>query len=712
MERGIAAEELQRLLDEAGALTADEVVTRALSRDVALPHGAGTAVLITLDNGHDHNRPNTLGPRSLAALDAAIDAALGRDDVAALAITGKPFIFAAGADLTGVAKITDREQARSIARIGHAVFDKLHRSAVPTFTFLNGVALGGGLEIALHCDYRTVSAHAAGIGLPECFLGMLPGWGGAYLLPNLIGPEAAVTVIIDNALNQNRMLSGPQAHRLGIADVMFEGADFLERSLDWAGRVVAGLIQVERAEVDRDPATWAAAVAAGREIADEKTAGNSPGPYQALVLLEQARTADRSAAFAAEDEALADLIMSEQLRAGLYAFELVQKRARKPAGAPDRALARPVTKVGIVGAGLMATQLALLFLRRFEVPVVISDVDTERVARGVSRLHGEIDRLVSKRRATPDQANRMKASIIGTVEHADYADCDFVLEAVFEELSIKKAVFTSLEQHVSPTCVLATNTSSLSVTEMAAELAHPERVIGFHFFNPVSVLPLLEVVRGGATDDPTVATALSVAKQLKKNAVLIADAPAFVVNRLLIRVMSVIIEAFDRGTPASVADRALRPLGLPMPPFVLLQLVGPAIVLHATETLNAAFGDRYPVSDNLRALVDSGRSGIYDWNADGEAYVSEETAALFTFGDAPSTEEELRASALAALAEEAGLLLADQVVAAPMDIDLCLILGAGASFASGGVTPYLDREGISERVLGRRFLPKGLASLP
>jgi 3-hydroxyacyl-CoA dehydrogenase/enoyl-CoA hydratase/carnithine racemase len=707
----VNSDELKRLLDEAMAVSGDEIVTRALSRDVALPHAGGPAVLITLDNGHDHTRPNSLGPHGLASLNAAIDTALARDDVLAIMITGKPFIFAAGADLTLISKITDREQAVGIGRIGHAVFDKLHTSRVPTFTFLNGLALGGGLEIALHCHYRTVSAHAAGIALPECFLGMLPGWGGAYLLPNLVGADAAVTVIIENALNQNRMLTGPQAHRLGVADAMFEGADFLERSLDWAGTVVAGQVTPLRAEVERGE-RWAAAVARGREIADEKTAGTAPGPYRALTLLEQARTADRESAFAAEDEALADLIMSEELRAGLYAFNLLQKRAKKPAGAPDPALARPVTKVGIVGAGLMATQLALLFLRRFEVPVVISDVDQERVDRGVSQLHGEIDRLVSKGRATPDQANRMGNSIIGTVEHADYGDCDFVLEAVFEEMSVKKDVFASLEKHVSDSCVLATNTSSLSITEIAADLADPERVIGFHFFNPVSVLPLLEVVRGHATDESTVATALAVAKQLKKNAVLVVDAPAFVVNRLLIRLMSVIIDAFDAGTPAAVSDRALRPLGLPMPPSVLLQLVGPAIVLHATETLHQAFPDRFVVSANLRAAVEAKRPGLFDWTADGEPYVSEETAALYTIGDDPRTAAEVRARALDALAEEAGLLLTEGVVAGPMDIDLCMILGAGASFASGGITPYLDREGVSERVLGRRFLPKGIASLP
>ncbi len=714
---------LRTLIDSAKARTEGEVVTHALSRDVDLPHAGGTAVLITLDNGLDHTRPSTLGPRGLESLAAALDAARARDDLVAIAITGKPFILAAGADLTGIAKITEREHGRTIGRIGHAVFGRLHGSTgpepaeggprpVPTFTFINGLALGGGLELALHCDYRTVSRAAAGIGLPECFLGILPTWGGAYLLPNLIGADSAVTVMIENALNRNRMLTGPQAYQLGIADAIFDGADFLEQSLDWAGRVVAGQVTVHRDPVDRSAGTWDAAVARGRGIADERTSGAAPGPYRALDLLTAARTAERTEAFAAEDEALADLTMTEEVRSSLYAFELVQKRARRPAGAPDPSLARPVTKVGVVGAGLMATQLALLFLRQLQVPVLISDLDAERVEKGLAAVRAEIDRLLAKRRVSPDQANRLRASISGTTEHADYADCDFVLEAVFEDLAVKKDVFASLEKHVPPGCVLATNTSSLSVAEMAADLEHPERVVGFHFFNPVSVLPLLEVVRGPATDDATVATALGVAKQLKKNAVLVADAPAFVVNRLLIRMASVITAAVDEGTPPQVADAALRPLGLPTPPFLLLQLVGLPVALHVNETLHAAFGDRFPVSENLRALVAAQRPGLYSWSGDGTPYVSAETAALMSVGDSPSTEKQVRARTLDALAEEAGLMLAEGVVAAPMDIDLCLILGAGWPFHLGGLTPYLDREGVSERVLGRRFLPRGVASLP
>ena len=705
------AEELEQLITAASAASEGEVVTQALSRDVRLPHTSGTAVLITLDNGRDHTRPNTLGPRGLGELNRALDAALTRDDIVAIAITGKPFIVAAGADLSGFAKITSREQALAIARIGHAVFDKLHTSPVPTFAFINGLALGGGLELMLHCQYRTISAAASGIALPECFLGLFPGWGGAFIVPNLIGANAAVQLIIENPLNQNKMLSGRQAYELGLADAIFDSADFLVQSLEWAGQVVGGSRTVTRPEVDRGEA-WDEALAQGREFVDGKVFGAAPAPYRALELMTAAKTAERSEAFAAEDQALADLIMSSETRASLYAFDLVQKRARKPAGAPDATLARPVTKVGIVGAGLMATQLAVLFLRRLQVPVVITDVDQERVEKGIGYVSAEVDRLLDKGRISPDEANRLRGLISGTIELADYADCDFVIEAVFEQMSIKKQVFADLEKHVSSSCVIATNTSSLSVSNMAADLDHPQRVVGFHFFNPVAVLPLVEIVRGPATDEVTLATAFQVTKNLKKNAVLVKDAAGFVVNRLLLRWLAEIFTAVDEGTPVEVADAALQRLGLPMPPSLLLQLVGPAVALHVLENLHAAFGDRYPISRNLQALVAAGRPGIYDWTPEGEPYVSEETAKLLEVGDRSQTADQVRDRVLTALASEIALMLADEVVAAPMDVDLCLILGAGWPFHLGGITPYLDREGISERVLGRRFLPPGVASIP
>ena len=358
----------------------------------------------------------------------------------------------------------------------------------------------------------------------------------------------------------------------------------------------------------------------------------------------------------------------------------------------------------------MATQLALLFLRRLHVPVVITDLDQERVDKGLGSVASEIDRLLGKG-GSPPMRRTLRALISGTTELVDFADCDFVIEAVFEEMSIKKQVFADLEKHVSSGCVLATNTSSLSVAQMAADLDHPERVVGFHFFNPVAVMPLVEIVRGPATDNDTLATAFAIAKTLKKNAVLVKDATGFVVNRLL-RLLAEIFAAVDEGTPVEVADAALRPLGFPMSPYALLQLVGPAVTLHVLENLHSAFGDRFPVSPNLRALVASERPGIYDWTPDGEPYVSDETAKLFKVGNQPSTAEQVRERVLNALAEEIGLMLAEEVVAAPMDIDLCLILGGGWPFHLGGITPYLDRERVSERVLGRRFLPPGSRPSP
>ena len=689
----------------------DEVVTRALVRYVDVPGLAGEFALITLDNGLDHTRPSTFGPGGLLALDAALDEIEAHTPrVVAVAVTGKPFIFAVGADLSGIGRLATREQALAVGQLGHRVFRRLHDSAVPTFAFVNGAVMGGGLELALHCHFRTLSRAAAAVAFPECFLGLVPGWGGTQLLPNLIGADSAVTVIIENALNNNRMLKPAQAHQLGISDQLLDGADFLAESLRWAALVVRGEITVPRPDIDRG-AGWDAALARGRALADGKLHGGAPAPYRALDLVALARTADLSTGTAAEDDALADLVCSEELRAGLYAFDLVQKRARRPVGAPDPALARPVTKVGIVGAGLMASQLALLFARRLEVPVVLTDIDPGRLDKGVGYVHAEIDKLQGKQRISPDQANRLRALVTGSVTKDAFADADFVIEAVFEELKVKKQVFVEVEAVVPAECVLATNTSSLSVTDMAADLEHPERLVGFHFFNPVAVLPLLEVVRVDGTDDATLATAFAVGKRLKKSCVLVKDAPAFVVNRLLTRFLGEVTAAVDEGTPIELADRALAPLGLPLSPFTLLALVGPAVAHHVSETLHAAFPDRFGVSENLGRLVAAGKSGLYTWTEAGPT-VDPEVAALFVVGDQPSTAEQVRDRALVALAQEARFMLDEGVVAAAPDLDLCMLLGAGWPFHLGGITPYLDRTGVSERVTGSRFLPRGVASLP
>ena len=430
-----------------------EVVTKALARDVELPDGAGTMALITLDNGFDHTKPNTFGPASLQSLSQALDRCKERaaaGEIVAVGLTGKPFIFAVGADLTGVPAVSKREQAVAIAQLGHETFGKLSTLGVPSFAFVNGAALGGGVEAALACDYRVVSSAVPAIALPECFLGLVPGWGGCWLVPNLIGIENALKVVIENPLAMNKMLNGPSAYKLGMFDAMFDGAEFLMESLRWAGGVVKGEVTVERPEVNRDEAAWNGAIKAATKAVHVKTGGYSPAPYRALKLLAAARTNTREEGFALEDEALADLLMGDELRAGLYAFDLTQKRAKRPAGAPDKSLARKVTKVGIVGAGLMASQMALLFIRRMGIPVVMTDLDQARVDKGVGYVHAEIDKALEKGRMSPEKANRYKALISGSTTKDGFADAQFVIEAVFEEMSVKKQVWAQVEEVVSP----------------------------------------------------------------------------------------------------------------------------------------------------------------------------------------------------------------------------------------------------------------------
>ncbi|WP_265443959.1 3-hydroxyacyl-CoA dehydrogenase NAD-binding domain-containing protein [Flexivirga meconopsidis] len=693
----------------------DEVVTHARAHDIQLPGGAGTFVLITLDNGFDHTKPNSFGAAGLRELGAALDAAAKRaaaGEIAGVGITGKPFIFAVGADLTAVPAITARDQALEIARLGHETFSKISALPVPTFAFINGASMGGGVEIALYADYRTISSDVPAYATPEVFLGLVPGWGGTYLVPHLIGTEKAAQLIVTNPLSQNRMIKGKNAFELGLADRLIEPVTFLEDSLAFAAGVIAGTEQVERATVDTSEAAWEGPLDKAAADADGRTGKAAPAAYKAIELMRLARTASREEAFEAENQALADLIMSDELRSGLYAFDLVQKRAKRPAGAPDKSLARKVTKVGIVGAGLMASQMALLFARKLKVPVVLTDLDQERVDKGVAYVHDEIDKLAGKGRLSPDASNRLKALVTGSVS-ADgftaFSDADFVIEAVFEEMSVKKQVFAQVEAAVPAECVLATNTSSLDITEMAADLLHPERVVGFHFFNPVAVMPLLEIIRGDATDDATLATAFATSRSLGKTSILVKNSPSFVVNRLLGRFMGESGRIVDEGTPIEVVEQAFAGL-TPMPPFMLISLVGPAIALHNSETLAAAFPDRFAASPNLAKVVEAKLPSFY--GSDGK--LDPKVLELF---EAPAdpvvlTAEQVRERALEALADEVRRMLDEGVVQAPQDIDLAMITGAGFPFWNGGVTPLLDRTGIAEKVTGSRFLPIGVASVP
>lgn len=689
------------------AASADEVVTEALSQDIKLPSGA-KLLLITLDNGRDHKRPNTLGPRSLESLQNAINTAKERaaaGEIQAVAITGKPWIFAAGADLSKVSTLATRDNALLMAQYGHHVLGQLSNLGVPSFAFVNGLALGGAMEIALNCNYRTVDETAAALAFPEVFLGIIPGWGGATIVPNLIGIEKAIEIIVSNPLKNNRMLKPRQAYELGLFDEIFGAATFLEQSLAWADRVITGEIKVKRSnepgKLER-LTKWPLAIKIARDTLRGKLGTAAKAPYVALDLLAAASDGKIEKGFEREDQALAELISSDQFKASIYAFDLVQKRAKNPAGAPDKSLAQPIKKVGIIGAGLMASQFALLFVRKLRVPVLITDLDQARVDKGVAYIHGEIDKLLGKGRIDSDTANQLKALVHGTTDKSEYADCDWVIEAVFEELGVKQTVFKEIEPIISPEAIIATNTSSLSVAEIGSVLKHPERLLGFHFFNPVAIMPLVEVVRVDSTSDEALATAMNVAKLLGKSAVITADRPGFVVNRLLAKIMGEPARAIDLGTPMETVERSLDPIGLPMGPFELIDLVGWKVAAHVQDTMVAAFPERFYATESLHRLAEVEDPLVKNKHGKVEAFTSAGAKAVKT-EKSPLTSEEILQRVEDELAKEIKIMLDEGVVAAAEDIDLCLILGAGFPFQAGGITKYLDRVGASERVNGKKF---------
>jgi 3-hydroxyacyl-CoA dehydrogenase/enoyl-CoA hydratase/carnithine racemase len=617
----------------------------------------GPIALVTVDNGEDHTRPTTLGRSALASAAAVLEQ-LESGDWAALVLTGKPFVFCVGADVDELARIGSRDEAAAGSRAGHELFGRIRALPFPTVAAINGACLGGGLELALHCDMRTTASSVRHVGFPEVALSIVPGWGGTQLTPRLVGPEAAVRLVVTNPLRQNRLIAAQEAVELGLADRLLEPVELVDESLAFAAELARTGVPA-RAEPD-----WSEAEAVFRRAraqVEDALHGATRAPSVALDLIEGSARWSLEEGYAAEEEALAGLVTSPQARAAVYAFTVVERRAGR-AGVPDAA-PRRMEKVGIVGAGLMATQLATLFLRRLRVPVVLRDVERSRVDAALAT-------------AREDAAGRdpFLATIVdGGTGWDAFADCDLVLEAVFEELDVKRTVLREARA-VAPEALLATNTSSLSVEAMGAD-------VGLHFFNPVAVLPLVEVVRTPRTTDEQLATAFAVIAKLRKRGVLVADAPGFVVNRVLTRLTTVLMDALEHGNTVEETDEAILSLGLPMAPSVLLQMVGPGVANHVLETLHAAYPDRFPLSPTLAGFA-AGRDEIV------------------VRGDARRTVDEIREAALEAVADEIRCLLDEGVVASAADVDACLILGAGYPFHLGGITRHLDQTGISERVVG------------
>lgn len=673
-----------------------------------LSHASYRFAILTLENAH--HRPATMGPGSLANFEAAVGA-LDLAGVDAVAVTGTGPVFCAGADLKKMTEAATAEQAEDVARRGHEAFGLLEALPVPTFAFINGLALGGGLELALHTDYRTVADSVRALGFPEVRLGLIPGWGGIPRTVSLVGSAVTARLVVTDSL-AGKNLSGRAAADLGLVDAVLPEDGFLAASLNFAAGILAGgptatvpcPLQSHTVGDSMFRAPSAAALAALEDMRtrlDARLHGAAPAPYRALELIAEAATAAAGQADpTAEIRAFGELLPSDQARASIYAFHLTQSLAKKPVGRPA-AEPLPVRAVGVIGAGLMASQLALVFAQHLGVPVRITDLSQERIDTALDWIAAQLDKLVDRGRMDQAGAQAIRALVTGGTDKTAFANCDVVIEAVFEDLDVKRDLFAELEPLLRPDALLLTNTSSLSVEAMGAVLTRPERLIGFHFFNPAAVLPLVEIITTPQTDEITLATAFELAKQLRKTAVLVTDTPGFVVNRILTRLFSEVLVLLDDGADPHTVDDALDPLGLPMTPLQLLQFIGPAVQLHICETMHQAYPQRFPVSISLKRVVAAGLPGYLDH----DGRILAEAASLLASPVAADAGT-VRARILAALAEEVTAMLDEGVVAGPEQIDLCMILGANYPLHTGGLTPLLDRE------TGTAFHPELRVPLP
>ncbi|MGP9744854.1 3-hydroxyacyl-CoA dehydrogenase NAD-binding domain-containing protein [Brachybacterium sp. AOP29-B2-41] len=728
-----------------------EHVTRVLAEDREHP-GLGTVAVLTFAPPEgEERRPATLGPRSIDAVTGAIGAALDRaeaGEIQAIAMTGTGRVFLAGADLSMFADPTAVANVKGMTSAAHDLQVRVRTSSVPVLAHLNGVALGGGLEVALMADVRTAGPAVRGLGLPETSLGILPGWGGTTLLQAVVGADNAVRMILEDPA-RDRQLNAEQALEIGLVD---ELAEDLDEALDEFAALVAAHDDLDEADADVVDPALAESAPTGTVAADGAWGGRTaplpaadtpeaealrdaldaahgpaetrrtwaarleaqgaPAVGRALELLQQLPGSTLPDALAREAAALEELVRSDGAAASMYTAELL--RRGKPGRAPVEG-AREIRRVGVAGAGLMASQIAAQLALGLQVPVVMRDLDTEIAAKGLAAAREVIAQTAARGLLDEAAAAQISENLSATTDLQELAGCDLVLEAVPEVLKIKQSVFAELETVLAEDALLVTNTSSLSVTRMAEGLAHPERVVGLHFFNPVAKMPLVEVIHTEATDETTLATGLEVVRRLRKFAVRSADAPGFIVNRLLFRVLGAVLASVDAGADPAEVDASLDALGMPMRPFELLDLVGLAVADHVGTVLAEELGDRFHASPGLHSMVEKKAHFTERSKTSVHPPVSPTVAEVFAAephsGAAPHSTartdapvgDALLEKVQDGLAEEIALMLENGIVERPEQVDLALILGAGFPRHRGGITPYLDASGASQRATGRTF---------
>ena len=681
---------------------------------------------------------NKFTASALAELSAMLDQLGAEDAIKAIVIrSGKEGNFIAGADINELARIKDVRDAKAKSQAGHAVFAKLAALPIPTIAAIHGPCLGGGLEMALACQYRVVTDHpTTSLGLPEVNLGIIPGWGGTQRLPRLIGLTPALKMILTG-----KPVDGRGAYRMGLADAIAAQVFLKDETRRFINEVLTrqGRREVVRRRRRRQPLLMRmiAYTAIGRRVIYrqartqlvKRTKGHYPAPVEALrVIGETYRRRSASRNLLIETEAFSRLACTPISRNLVWLFQASQRMKRAGASSSGREPA-PVRCAGVVGAGIMGSGIAWA-LSNAGISVRMMDVSWDSVCKGMGAAAGMYRALVKRRKMTAGEMNLAMHRISPTIDYTGFAGADVVVEAVAEDLEIKKRVLAEIEKHVRSDTIICTNTSSLSLRELAGALKRPKRFVGLHFFNPVNRMTLVEVIASRKTSQDTLIAVVELVRRLGKTPIVVGECAGFLVNRILLPYLIESAWMFEEGVEAQRIDRLLEDFGMPMGPITLVDEVGLDVGCKVAKVLESAYGSRMHVPGALSAVAASvdtlGRktgAGFYLYR-NGQKKPNREVARLVeqvrNQEGVPArelTDDEIVDRAILIMVNEAARCIEEGVVDDPEALDLAMVMGTGFAPFRGGLLRYADQRGIDEimrrlsefaATFGDRFKPAPL----
>ncbi len=648
-----------------------------------------------------------------------------RDIKCLLFMSKKQGIFIAGADVKEIQSISSEEEGYNVGRAGQQVFNKFEALPFIKIAVINGACMGGGTELSLCCDYRLITdSPKAKMALPEVNLGILPGWGGTQRLPRLVGLQRALDMILTG-----RGLNGKRAWKAGIADKVIPEQWVKEKALEFAGEILAGKGKkytehrkpkgAANVLLEKTPAGRSLIFSQAEKALLKKTHGHYPAPALALETIKKTYNIPLKEGLEIEARALGSLIPTA-ISKNLVQLFFWTEEIKKENGIDNPELkGAHISKAAVLGAGIMGGGIAQLFASK-NIPVRVKDISNEAVAKAYQQAAEVLKPKVKKRRISKLEFTQIMNRITGTVEYSGFRSADIVVEAIIEDIKIKKMVLAELEEKITKNAVIATNTSSLMVDEMAEALKHKERFVGMHFFNPVHRMPLVEVIKGKDSSQEAIATVFNLTKKLGKTPIVVKDGPGFLVNRLLLPYMVEAVSLLEQGNSILNLDKALVNFGMPMGPIELFDEVGIDVALKVAKILQVSMGDRMAESDLLQKLVDENRLGKkngkgfykyqgrkkeYDDGIDGFIDIKEKTIL---------DETEIIQRCVYPMINEAARCLDEGIVGRARDVDLGMIFGTGFAPFRGGLLKYADAEGIDKIVTilkeytnsyGKRFTP-------